>query len=64
MKDVERYAILIIIGYLVLWYAGAMFSFLPFLGDSAVVGFTGLLIVIVIVICTCWIIDTIQKKDK
>ena len=64
MKDVERYAILIIIGYLVLWYAGAMFSFLPFLGDSAVVCFTGLLIVIVIVICTCWIIDTIQKKDK
>ena len=64
MKDVERYAILIIIGYLVLWYAGAMFSFLHFLGDSAVVGFTGLLIVIVIVICTCWIIDTIQKKDK
>ena len=50
MKDVERYAILIIIGYLVLWYAGAMFSFLPSLGDSAVVGFTGLLIVIVIVL--------------
>ena len=64
MKDVERYAILIMIGYLVLWYAGAMFSFLPFLGDSAVVGVTGRLIVIVIVICTCWIIDTIQKKDK
>lgn len=62
MKDMERYALLIVIGYIVLWYVGV--SLFPLLGDSLNVGFTGLLIVIVIVICTCWIIDTIQKKDK
>lgn len=64
MKNVIRNAIAIVIGYIVLWYAGAMFNFFPFLGDNDGVGFTGLLIVIVIIICTCWIVDTIQNKDK
>lgn len=62
MKDVIRYAICLVIGYVVLWYAGAQFGFFPFLGDSKGVGFTGLLIVIVIVVCTCWIIETIQRQ--
>ena len=64
MNDMTRNAICIIVGYIVLWYAGAMFNFFPFVFDNGEVGFTGLLIVITIVICTCWIIDTIQKKDN
>lgn len=63
MKDIERNAICMIVMYIVLWYAGAMIDFFPFIGDDAV-GFTGLLIVIVIVMCTCWIIDTIRKQGR
>lgn len=63
-KDRYRIAVSIVIGYIVLWYAGAMFSFFPFLGDDAVsaIGFTGLLICLVIVACACRIIDEIKKK--
>ena len=63
-KDTLRIVASIVIGYVVLWYAGAMFNFFPFLGDDAVsaIGFTGLLICLVIVACTCWIIDEIKKK--
>lgn len=63
-KDRFRIAVSIVIGYIVLWYAGAMFSFFPFLGDDAIsaIGFTGLLICLVIVACACWIIDEIKKK--
>lgn len=65
MKDIKRTAIAMIILYVVLWYAGAMFNFLPFVGETAaVVGFTGLLIVIVIAVCTLCIVEAIQKKDK
>lgn len=64
-KDMLRIAVFILISYIVLWYAGAMFSFFPFLGvDDAVsaIGFTGLLICIVIVACACWIIHENKKK--
>lgn len=64
MKDMIRNAICLILGYIVLWYAGARFNFFPFLGDENGVVFAGFLVVLVIVACTCWIIDTIQKKNK
>ncbi len=67
MKDIERNAIFMIVLYIVLWYAGAMLGFFPFMSDDltvGAVGFTGLLLVIVMVLCTCWIIDAIKKKDK
>lgn len=63
-KNTFRIVVSIVIGYIVLWYVGAMFSFFPFLGDDAVsaIGFTGLLICLVIVACACWIIEEIRKK--
>lgn len=64
-NKIIRVTVSIIIGYIVLWYAGAMFNFFPFLGDDfavRAVGFTGLLICIVVVLCTCWIISEIRKK--
>ena len=64
MKNDERNAVCIIIGFIILWYVGAMFNFFPFIGDDSAVGFTGLLVVIAMVICTCWIIDTIKTKGK
>lgn len=67
MKDVTRNAISMIVGFIVLWYGGAMLNFFPFVGGDLVinaVGFTGLLIVIVVVICTCWIIDELGKNRK
>ncbi len=44
-------ALALVVGYIVLWYAGAMFNFFPFLGDSA--GYTGLLLCGVLAVCTC-----------
>ena len=64
-NDILRIAISIIVGYFVLWYAGAMFNFLPFFGDDLTlraVGYTGLLMCLVIVLCTCWIINEIKKN--
>lgn len=66
-NNIVRNGICMIVVFIVLWYAGAMFNFFPFIGGDLVinaVGFTGLLIAIVIVMCTCWIIDTIQNKSK
>ncbi|MGN0251713.1 MAG: hypothetical protein ACI4EH_10195 [Oliverpabstia sp.] len=64
-KHMLRTAIFIVIGYFLLWYVGAMFNFLPFLGgDFAVraIGFTGFLLCLVIVTCTCWISYEIKRK--
>lgn len=64
-KDLLRNAVSIVVGFIAFWYAGAMMDFLPFIGnDPAVkaIGFTGLLLCIVIVVCTCWILESIQKK--
>ncbi len=52
-------ALALVVGYIVLWYAGAMFNFFPFLGDSA--GYTGLLLCGALAVCTCWVIDEIRK---
>ena len=67
MKDVTRNAISMIVGFIVLWYGGAMFNFFPFVGGDLVinaVGFTRLLVVIAVVICTCWIIDELGTNRK
>ena len=67
MKETERNAVCILVLYLVLWYVGSMFGFFPVIANDlaiAAVGFAGLLIVAAIVICTCWIIETIQKTAK
>ena len=64
-KDILRMAIFIVVHYFVLWYAGAMLNFFPFYaGDLAIcaIGFTGLMLCVVIVVCTCWIIYEIRKK--
>ena len=64
-KDILRLVIFVVIGYIALWYAGAMCNFFPFLGDDFAVraiGFTGLLICIVIVACVCWIIHENKKR--
>ena len=52
-------ALALAVGYIVLWYAGAIFNFFPFLGDSA--GYTGLLLCGALAVCTCWVIDEIRK---
>ena len=60
-------AIAIIVGFMVLWYVGAMFNFFPFLGDDLAiraVGFTGLLLCFALVVCTCWIIHEMHNRDK
>lgn len=64
-NDMIRTAISIILGFIILWYVGAMFNFFPFIGDDFAVraiGFTGLLICVALVACTCWIITVIKKK--
>lgn len=64
-KDMFRMAVSVVIGYIVLWYAGAMCNFFPFWGDDFAVraiGFTGLLICCVIVACACWIVHEHKKK--
>ncbi len=61
----KGHAIAIILGFIVLWYCGAMLNFFPFLADDFAVraaGFTGTLLCIVIVGCTHWIISEIKKK--
>ena len=65
--DMLRNAISIIVGFIILWYCRAMFNFFPFSGnDFAVkaIGFTGLLICIVLVVCTYWIISEININCK
>lgn len=65
--DLLREASAIIIGFIVLWFAGAMFDFLPFIADDLsirAIGFTGLLICVVLVICTCRIIREIRENTK
>lgn len=65
-SNLRRTAIFIVVCYFVLWFVGAMFNFLPFPGNDltlCAIGFTGLLLCLVIVMCTCWIIEEI-RKDK
>ena len=61
----KEQAIAIVIGFIVLWYCGAMLDFFPFTADIFAVkaiGYTGLLLCIVIVYCTYRIISEIKKK--
>ena len=56
----------LLVGFVVFWYAGAMFDFFPFIGNDLTlraVGFTGLLLCIVIIVCTQWII-TAQRAAR
>ncbi len=67
MKEISRNAICMIVVFVILQYAGAMFGYFPFIAnDLAIraVEFTGLLIAIVVVTCTCWVIHVIQNKNK
>ncbi len=67
MKDIIRNAICIIVVFIVLQYVGAMFGYFPFIGNDLTlkaVEYTGLLLAVVIVVCTCWIIHVIQDKDR
>lgn len=61
-----RLIIGVVIGVVVLFYIGAMLGFLPFsLCDDLViraVAFCTLIICLVIAICTCFIIDFLDKK--
>ena len=64
-KDMLRIVISIVVNYIILWYVGAMFNFFPFRANDLVlsaIGFTGLMICLVIVGCTCWIIHEIKKN--
>ena len=67
MKSHIKRAIAIAAGFIVLWYAGAMVNFFPFAGNDLVsggMGSTGLLVCVVLVICTCWIVDEIRKTGR
>ena len=70
MRSHVRNALALIVGFIVLWYAGAMFNFFPFMANDltlSAVGFTGLLLCIVMVLCTVWIISelrTARNRDN
>lgn len=67
MSRNTKNALAIVIGFIALWYAGAMFNFFPFMGNDlavSAVGYTGLLLCIVLVICACWIIDEVNRAGK
>ena len=61
-----RLIIGVVLGVVVLFYIGAMFEFFPFsLADDLViraVAFCTLIIYLVIAVCTCFIIDFLDKK--
>lgn len=64
-NSLVKNAVSILFGFILFWYAGAMLDFFPFIGDDFAVraiGFTGLLLCAVVVVCTCWIINTIKKN--
>lgn len=55
----------VIIGVVILFYIGAMFNFFPFIADDLVIralGFCSLIICLVVAICTCFILDFLDKK--
>ena len=67
MRGHIKKAIAMIVGFIVLWYAGAMLNFFPFWGNDLVigaVGFTGLLICGALVLCTCWVMDELRGMGK
>ena len=65
MRDLVRYALCMVLEFVVLWYMGAMLNFFPFLGDDLAlraVGYTGFLVTVFLAVSTCWIIWEIRKK--
>lgn len=65
MKDTVRNTMCLAVGFIVLWYAGAMVDFFPFAGDDLAIraaGFTGLLVVLAVAACACWVVAEIRKK--
>lgn len=67
MRSPIKMAAAVIAGFIVLWYAGAMLNFFPFIGNDLViraVGFTGLLVCTVLVLCTCRIVDEIRRAQR
>ena len=65
MKNIIRNIACIVCGFIALWYAGLAADFFPFSGNDLAlraVGFTGLLVVLVVVISACWIVTEIRKK--
>ena len=55
----------VVIGVVVLFYIGAMFDFFPFIADDLVIralGFCTLIICIVLAVCTCFLMDHLDKK--
>ena len=66
VPEPEVVVLVVVLGVVVLFYIGAMFGFFPFsLCDDLViraVAFCTLIICLVIAICTCFIIDFLDKK--
>lgn len=58
----------VIVGYVFLWYVGAMFDFFPFsLADDLSISasaYSGLLVCIVAVLCAGWIVQAMKSKKK
>lgn len=55
----------VVIGVVILFYIGAMFNFFPFIADDLVIralGFCTLIICLMVAICTCFLLDFLNKK--
>lgn len=62
-----RFVLLVMVGVVVGFYAGAMVNFFPFIGDSLTIraiGFCTIIICTVIAVCTHIIIERIEKTNK
>lgn len=58
----------VVVGFVILWYAGAMLDFFPFsiANDMSInaVAYTGLLVCVVTVLCAGWIVEEIHRASK
>ncbi|MBR4959577.1 MAG: hypothetical protein IKY52_01630 [Clostridia bacterium] len=66
MKDYLKIIIGTVLGTILVWYAGAMLGFFPFMGNDLAVreiGFCTLIICTVIAVCTCIILSAMKKSD-
>lgn len=60
-----KFVLLIILGAIIAFYAGAMVNFFPFIGDDLTInaiGFCTIIICAVVAVCTHCIIEKIEKK--
>lgn len=63
MKKETLFVLRIIVGVIAVFYLGAMFNFLPFLGNELIVreiGFCTLIVCAVLAICTCVILRALS----